>query len=401
MTIAATIGVDEAARRTWDAVVVGAGPAGSMAAYELARRGLTVLLVDRATFPRWKVCGCCLNGHALATLHSAGLGELTARCGAIPLQRIRLAVADRAADVPLSGGVSLSREAFDAALVTAAIQSGAAFLPGTQASLLSGEWRVASGEKRNARHSPLATRYVELRQGQTSHGVAARVVVAADGLGGKLAARGGIGEVTTTPGARIGMGVVAADGPAFYTPGVIFMACGRSGYLGLVRLEDGRLDLAAAFDPRWIRDRGGPGTAAVELLAEVGWPAVPDLGAQAWRGTPALTRRAGRLAGERLFLVGDAAGYIEPFTGEGMAWALAAGKAVAPLAARAAERWRTGLVYEWTMLYRRLIGSRQIVCQGVAAVLRSPVLTRTAIRLLAYAPILAAPAVHYLGERGA
>ncbi len=196
------------------------------------------------------------------------------------------------------------------------------------------------------------------------------------------------------------MGVVAAKAPAFYTAGVIFMACGRCGYLGLVRLEDGRLDLAAAFDPGWLRTRGGPGHAAVKLLAEVGWPPVPELAELAWRGTPALTRRARRLAAERLFLLGDAAGYIEPFTGEGMAWALAAGRAVAPLAARAAERWHPGLAYEWGSVYRRLIGQRQLVCRGVAAVLRWPGLTRMIIHLLGRAPVLAAPVTHYLACAG-
>ena len=61
---------------SWDVVVVGAGPAGSMAALEIARRGPSVLLVDKARFPRYRVCGCCLNGRALSLLGSAGLGGL-------------------------------------------------------------------------------------------------------------------------------------------------------------------------------------------------------------------------------------------------------------------------------------------------------------------------------------
>ena len=111
------------------------------------------------------------------------------------------------------------------------------------------------------------------------------------------------------------------------------MTCGTGGYLGLVRLEDDRLDLAAAFDADWMRRAGGPGAAAKALLSEAGWPAPFDLLKSTWRGTPALTRQARRLAAERVFVLGDAAGYVEPFTGEGMAWALAAGVAVAPLAA--------------------------------------------------------------------
>ena len=112
-----------------------------------------------------------------------------------------------------------------------------------------------------------------------------------------------------------------------------------------------------------------------------------------------LTRQARQHAGERLLLIGDAAGYIEPFTGEGMAWALTAGRAVAPLAAQAAERWHPRLVRQWELRYRRLLGSRQLVCRAVACVLRSPALTRTAVRLLARVPALAAPMTHYLGAR--
>ncbi|HTU21456.1 MAG TPA: NAD(P)/FAD-dependent oxidoreductase [Gemmataceae bacterium] len=384
MTIAATLDLQEASRRTWDAAVVGAGPSGAMAARELARRGQDVLLIDRAAFPRWKVCGCCLNGHALATLREVGLGPMMARSGAVPLRGIRLAAAGRVAEISLSGGVSLSREAFDAALLRSAIEIGAAFLPQTWAALVKGS-------------ETSEVHWLELRQGPIREHVAARVVLAADGLGGKLVARAGGDEERAAPGARIGAGVVAATAPDFYAPGLIFMACGRDGYLGLVRLEDGRLNLAAALDPGWVRLCGGPGPAAEALLAEVGWPAVPSLAELSWRGTAALTRQPRHHAGERLFLIGDAAGYIEPFTGEGMAWALAAGRAVVPVAARSVQRWQPGLAREWDAIYHRLIAPRQFVCRAVAAVLRSPWLTRSVIRLLALAPGLARPMTRHLG----
>jgi flavin-dependent dehydrogenase len=391
MTLAATLNLQTAARRTWDVAVVGAGPAGALAARELARHGCAVLLIDRASFPRGKVCGCCLNAHALATLEAVGLGKLSADAGAVPLHGIRLAAAGHVAPVPLSGGVSLSRETFDAALVNAAIEAGAAFLPQTTASLNVGQ--AAQPDRRSE------VRWLELRQEALRESVAARVVLAADGLSGQIAARAGVSEISAVAGARIGAGAIVATAPAFYVPGVIFMACGRNGYLGLVRLEDGRLNLAAAFDAGWMRGHGGPGAAAVRLLAEVGWPDIPHLAEQNWRGTPTLTRSARRRAAERLFLIGDAAGYIEPFTGEGMAWALAAGKAVAPLAARAAQQWRRQFAPQWETTYRRLLRRRQSVCRVVAAVLRSPLLVRTLIRLLALAPSVAAPLTRYLGER--
>ena len=49
----------------WDGVVIGAGPAGAMAARELALQGGRILLVERKRFPRWKICGACLNAHRL------------------------------------------------------------------------------------------------------------------------------------------------------------------------------------------------------------------------------------------------------------------------------------------------------------------------------------------------
>jgi flavin-dependent dehydrogenase len=383
MTLTATTTLEEAARRTRGAVVVGAGPAGATAARELARRGVDVLLVDRASFPRWKVCGCCLNGRAARLLDAAGLGKLAAIRQAVPLKSICLASGGRLARVPLSGGVALSRESFDAALIRAAVEAGAAFLPDTRAILL----------KKDAQ-SPgcAASRRILLQQGEKHAEVSARVVLAADGLAGQFLAR----TATAAPaeaGARIGAGTTTTDAPDFYQPGVVYMTCGAGGYTGMVRLEDGRLDAAAAFDASEVRGAGGLGAAAVRLLLEAGWPIPDRLADLPWRGTPPLTRQARQVAAERLFVVGDAAGYIEPFTGEGMAWALASGAAVAPLAARAVERWRPELVRQWAAVHRRVVSRRQTVCRTAAAVLRRPWLTRLMVRLLSRAPMLAAPVI--------
>ena len=79
-------------------------------------------------------------------------------------------------------------------------------------------------------------------------------MIAADGLAGQLLAR----TATAAPaeaGARIGAGTTTANAPDFYRPGVVYMTCGAGGYTGLVRLEDGRLDAAAAFDASELRRR--------------------------------------------------------------------------------------------------------------------------------------------------
>jgi flavin-dependent dehydrogenase len=383
MSLAPTLQLEEAGRRCWDVVVIGAGPAGTTAARRLAQMGKAVLLVDRQAFPRWKVCGCCLNARALAVLHATGLGRLVTRCGAVPLQRIELATRHRHAALPLSGSMVLSREAFDAALLEAAIQAGAAFLPGTVATL---------GEEMPA------ARHVLLRHGPRRQEIAARLVLAAVGLGGLGQSLGARFAAAVTEGSRIGAGVVV-DGPsADYRPGTIHMACGTGGYLGLVQREDGRLNLAAAFDDAQIRRSGGLGNAAAMILAEVGWPPLPALARLPWRGTPRLTRRPSQVSGNRILVLGDAAGYIEPFTGEGIAWALAAGAAMAMLPGQAQASWRPEWAEQWTTLYTNLIVRRQQSCRLAAQVLRHPSLVRLVIGVLAHAPGLAKPFLRYLAR---
>ena len=56
--------------RTWDVVVIGGGVAGGLAALDCARRGLSVLVVEKRAFPRWKVCGCCFNAQAQGVLEA-------------------------------------------------------------------------------------------------------------------------------------------------------------------------------------------------------------------------------------------------------------------------------------------------------------------------------------------
>jgi flavin-dependent dehydrogenase len=342
-----------------DAIVIGAGPAGAVAARELARRGSSVLLCDKAHFPRPKVCGCCVNGAAIKTLRRLGLGHVLA--GGVPLRDVRIAAGRRSARVRLPVGVALSREALDAALVHEAVKAGAQLREGVAAKL--------------SESLPDA-----------------RVVIVASGLGN--------GDAPPEADSRIGAGASVPAGavPEFFTAGTIFMATARGGYVGLVRLEDGRLDVAAAFDMDFVRSEGGPGPAAEAVLGEVGWPRIAALAELPWKGTPALTRHARSLAGERWFAVGDAAGYVEPFTGEGMAWAVMSAATLAPLAARAAWRWEPSLAREWAATHRRILGRRQRVCRIVSRVLRSPALTALAVRALAVLPVLSRPVVASLNR---
>ncbi len=352
--------------QTWDAIVVGAGPAGSVTARELARSGCQVLLVDKANFPRTKVCGCCLNGVAVELLKRLGLGHVLAE--AAHLNRIVISASHRTAYVNLPGGVALSREVFDARLVEESVKAGVVFQPGTLAKI--------GAELPHGRGVDL--------NGETEF---ARVVIVATGLAN--------GDALPEAGSRIGAGVVlpAESSYGYFVPGTIYMATGRHGYVGLVRVEDDRLDVAAAFDAGLIKSCGGLGHAAVSILKEVGWPVPAGLLDLPWKGTPALTRRPEHVAAHRLFAVGDAAGYIEPFTGEGMAWALLSASLLAPLAARAINSWDDEFANEWESIHDRVLGPRQRRCRMVARLLRSSLLRHVAIHALSLFPNLSRPLV--------
>ena len=122
-------------------------------------------------------------------------------------------------------------------------------------------------------------------------------------------------------------------------------------------------------------------------------PPLPERIHRGWKGTPPLTRRLSSLGEERLFLVGDAAGYVEPFTGEGMGWALWGALALAPLVYDGVRRWDDALVHQWAQVHRRRIRRGQRVCRMVAWGLRRPWMARTAVRVLGAAPALARPLV--------
>lgn len=364
----------------WDALVVGAGPAGSMVARELALGGATVLLVDRKAFPRWKVCGCCLSAGTLSVLEEAGLGQVPSELGAVPLHSVRIAGWSTGAEIPLLGSFAVSRSSLDEALVGAAVTAGVTF--------------VAPARARPAGLEPDA-RAVHLDVDGARKTIRARVVIAADGLGsGFLSSASEVGaSPSVADDARIGLGAVFGSTVPEYCSGVVHMAVGDAGYVGLVRLEGGTLDVAAALDPRRLGEGRRPEGLVNEILAGAGWHLLPPDPLEGWSGTPLLTRSRTVLGDERLFAVGDAAGYVEPFTGEGMAWALSGARGLAPIAREGIRSWDPGLVPAWDRAYRRTVGRSSGLIRGVAWGLRHPGISRAGLRLLRVAPSLAAPFV--------
>ena len=164
------------------------------------------------------------------------------------------------------------------------------------------------------------------------------------------------------------------------------MAVGRSGYVGLARIEGGALNVASAIDRPFLARCGSPGEASARILDEAGFPAISRLGEADWKGTLSLTRRVRPLGADRLFLIGDACGYVEPFTGEGMGWAFLSAQAVVPLVIRGLAGWEPSLVSEWEVLHRSRIGRRQRACRALARLLRHAWMTRAAFELASRVP---------------
>lgn len=363
---------------SYDIAVIGAGPAGAMAAREAARQDASVILVDKAAFPRTKVCGCCINHAALTTLTRVGLDGLPARLGAVPLHAMRLASGSGTAQLHLPEGAVLSRRALDSALVQSAQEQGVTFLDGARAKL---------------EHAEAGQHCVMIERESRRHRISVRAIAVADGIAGRFLENHAAFSTNISRGSRLGIGAIIQDAPTDYESGTIHMACGDAGYVGLVRLECGALDVSAALAPRFVKRSGGAGPAVAACLENVGWPSVSAEANGGWRGTALLSRTRRPVAHAGIFLVGDAAGYIEPFTGEGIGWALQCGEAVADLLVNVGHDSEAMLARAWAQRYRRLVARRQVCCRGLAMLLRRPRLVRAAVGLLGHWPGAASPLV--------
>jgi flavin-dependent dehydrogenase len=367
---------------TWDVIVIGAGPAGGLSATLLARAGLRVLLVERRALPRPKVCGGCLNASALASLERAGLGNMVRALGAMPVHTLRLHDRGRTAAIRLPPGLAVSRRVLDEALANAAAGAGCELLTDTTAIIE--PWAAERGDG--------VSRCVRLlRAGGSIEESRARALVVADGLGHSSLRECPGFHSRVSASSRIGIGGETDGGAIDIQRGAITMAVSRHGYAGAVEIEGGRINIAAAVDPSFLKVSSGPADAVHTILRHAGVRANAPLESISWMGTLPLTRRLAGPPSRGLFVVGDAAGYVEPFTGEGMAWALAGAEAVVPFVRRTVESPGTADERAWAAVYARTIGREQRLCRVIAGGLRRPALVSALVALLGRHPGLAAP----------
>jgi menaquinone-9 beta-reductase len=302
-----------------DVLIAGAGPAGSATACFLAAAGLSVTVVDRAAFPRDKACSEYMSPEAVRILARLGVLPDLEAAGGQPLEGTIVTAAHgarldgafaRAGHSPFRAtGLSLSRRILDARLVTAARDAGATVLERTAVEeLLYDDGAVAGAVVRDAAGLRRTLR--------------ARITIGADGLRSIVARRLG-GQRHGHP-KRVAFVGHVADVPALGRSAE--MHVGREGYAGLNPLGGGVTNVALVVPAsRAPAARGRATDFFFETLAE--FPGVRgrvDAGrlARPVLVTGPFSARASRVVADGSLLVGDAADFFDPFTGQGIFSAL-------------------------------------------------------------------------------
>jgi flavin-dependent dehydrogenase len=295
----------------FDLAICGAGPAGTASALAAARSGWRVALIERAPFPRHKVCGDCLNPGVWPVLESLGIATALRALNHAELHTVRLvSLNGRVLEIPLPAGAerAVTRESFDAVMLQAALAAGVTLFSGAPLTAI----------QRQATGWSLST---------ASTSLTAQTLIAADGRNSTTGRLLGL-----VPPARPGhAGRVAVQCHAPLSPsyqGTVALELLSHGYCGIAPVDATRMNLCLVSD--------APQLAATKLEAHRRFQLPSD---QLWHSLAPLDRPdlpPAPLPG--CFLAGDAARVVEPFTGEGIYYALRSGQ----LAAEAAVRHLTG-----------------------------------------------------------
>ncbi|WP_432830432.1 geranylgeranyl reductase family protein [Dactylosporangium sp. CA-092794] len=333
----------------FDVVVVGAGPAGAAAALAARRAGAGVLLLDKATFPRDKPCGDGIAPHALDVVRELGVSGVEEGYAPVPALRLVGPGGRAVARAHARVVYTIPRMVFDRRLVEAAVRAGAVL----------------------RRH---AVRRVEDRGGYVvvDGEIRAGAVVGADGAYSLV--RRALGEPPNGPG-HLALAIRGyAEAPEIAAEQrIVTTAAGWPAYAWAFPIGDGRANIGYG---EVLRGRPLTREHLLDRLAAL----LPDLDTAAAAGLrahhlPLSTRRpvAGR---GRLLLAGDAMSLINPFTGEGIFYAVLSG-ALAGAAAldpgaparryRAALRRRLGAHLRHSRAAAALSSQRWIVDAAVRA----------------------------------
>jgi menaquinone-9 beta-reductase len=381
-----------------DVLVVGAGPAGSVVALLLARAGHDVLVLDRQHFPRRKACGDCLSAAATPLLARLGVLDRVLQLPHARLAGWRIFAPDgnafsaRFAELPHPNApdysLAVERAFLDDALLRAAIDAGARFSGGTAVRDL---LRSTDGRIRGV-ITPAGT-------------LRARLVLGADGLRSIVAQR--LGAVSRPPRLRKLSLTMHLD---FSPPGLVFgeMHTGDGICAGLAPLrgDESRCNLTVVADAaRYGRVVAADARAFVRSsLARL--PGlrhrIPDsvLNEVEILASGPFDRPVSPAVFDGAALVGDAAGYYDPFTGQGVYQAMHGAELLAAVAhdALRADDCSARRLADYDRALIRMRRGARLVQRGIEHVLARPAVANVAIRRVAAAPAFARSIVAVTGD---
>ncbi|HZJ14992.1 MAG TPA: NAD(P)/FAD-dependent oxidoreductase [Chthoniobacteraceae bacterium] len=280
----------------YDVAVIGAGPAGATCAAMCAQAGRATILLERSVFPREKVCGDCLNPACWPILDRLGVSERLlelphARLGAVEF----IGLGGRTLSFPLPdferGEIAIKRSVFDQLLLTRARECGAEIRDGSAVTAIERGWTI----------------HTERRC------VQATMLIAADGRNSTVARLLGL-----LPAARKERVAIQTHFESSEFGERVALRFLPQGYCGLAAVGADQVNICLV----------GSGPDVSDLRGWAGSHFTIPKDAE-WRTVAPLARSPIAPVHEQLLFVGDACRVVEPFTGEGIYYALASGELAA------------------------------------------------------------------------
>ena len=282
---------------SFDVAIIGAGPAGSTCAALCAQAGLRTLLLEKSIFPREKVCGDCLNPGCWPILERLGvadrvLAEPHSQLAEIEFISARGRSLRHRLDPSPRGEVAIKRSLLDAVLLARAREMGVIVHEGIALTALESGWQLQT----------------------TAGAFHAQTLVAADGRNSTVARL--LGLLPAAAKDRVGLQTHLPAPTGFGER--VAMHFLPVGYCGVASVGDGQVNVCLVSRPEHLGD--------LKAWTAERFQVAPN---HPWRTITPLSRAALPPAHDRLLLVGDAARVVEPFTGEGIYYALTSGEIAA------------------------------------------------------------------------